>query len=131
MGQYEVKYQIRTPQGRNPQTGAVKYGSSGYYSSPVTVTASSPEEARKIATKSPEVTKARNQAAKRLDHDMPKPRVKIMSVKPSGGGGGGGGFFDLMDRDEMPRLARGGLVKKMKGGGCVMSGRGTKFRGVR
>ena len=125
MGEYDVKYQIRVPKSRNPQTGAVKYAPDGYTQKSVTVSASSPEEARKIATKSPEVSKARDFSAKRIDSDMPKPRVKITGVTPRGGG--------FIDQDPLAAGKRGvgRLPKKMRGGGAVMAGRGGSYKGMK
>ena len=124
MGEYDVKYQIRIPQSRNPQTGAVKYVPDGYVGKSVTVSASSPEEARRIATKSPEVARARAFSADRIDYDMPKPRVKILDIKPRGGG--------AIEQGPLAAGKRGvgRLPRKMRGGGAVMAGRGGKFKGV-
>ena len=135
MGEYEVRYKILEPDSMG-RDGKVKFRNTGHVGNPVTVTADSPEEAKKAARKSPAITKALDRARKNTPFnvlEVAKPRVRFgdVTVKGVKGGGGGGGMFDLTDRDEIPRLARGGVVKKMKGGGCVMSGRGTKFRGVR
>mgnify|MGYP001447442021 FL=1 len=59
MAEYEVKFQIRVPTKRNSKSGAVKYAPSGYVSTPVKVTASNEDEARKIAKKSDKITKAK------------------------------------------------------------------------
>src|SRR6056300_923287 len=91
--EYEVKYKIRVPKSRNPQTGAVKYQNSGYSNTSLKIKASSPEEARKIAAKHKSVTKAKASAARGLDYDMPKPRVQMSVSKLSGKGGGGGGIL--------------------------------------
>ena len=134
MGEYEVRYKILEPDSMG-RDGKVKFRNTGYLNSPVTVTADSPEEAKKAARKSSAVNNALDRARKNTPSsvlEVARPRVRFGDVTVKGGkGGGGGGMFDLTDRDEIPRLARGGVVKKMKGGGCVMSGRGTKFRGVR
>lgn len=113
MAEYKVNYQIRVPKSRNSQTGAVKYAPDGYTARSVTVNASSPEEARKLATKSEDVLKARSAAAKRIDYDMPKPRVKILDIKPRGGG--------AIDKDPLSVGQRGigRLPKKMNKGGYV------------
>jgi len=88
MAEYEVKFQIRVPSKRNPKSGAVKYAPSGYVSTPVKVTASNVDEARKIAKKSDKISKAKANAARGLDYDMPQPRVSIKEVKRVSGGGG-------------------------------------------
>jgi hypothetical protein len=88
MAEYEVKFQIRVPTKRNSKSGAVKYAPSGYVSTPVKVTASNEDEARKIAKKSDKITKAKANAARGLDYDMPQPRVSIKEVKRVSGGGG-------------------------------------------
>lgn len=88
MAEYQVQFQIRVPSKRNPKTGAVKYAPSGYVSTPIKVTASSAEEAKKIAKKSDKITKAKANAARGLDYDMPQPRVSIKEVKRVSGGGG-------------------------------------------
>lgn len=123
MGEYDVKYQIRVPKSRNPQTGAVKYVPDGYVGKSVTVSASSPEEARRIATKSPEVAEARAFSAKRLDSDMPKPRVKFLDIKPRGGG--------AMPNDPFKAASEkvGRQPKRMKNGGFVKAGRTNNFKG--
>ena len=88
MAEYQVKFQVRVPSKRSPKTGAVKYAPSGYVSTPIKVTASSAEEAKKIARKSDKIAKARANAARGLDYDMPQPRVSIQEVKRVSGGGG-------------------------------------------
>lgn len=122
MPEYEVKYQIRVPTSRNSQSGAVKYISDGYTGKKVTVTASSAEEARKLATKSPEVAKARDFSASRLDYDMPKPRVKILDVSPRGGGS----LPEDPLRSGAARKPGGGLPKRMAKGGLVNKGKKGK-----
>lgn len=119
MAEYTVKYQIRVPKSRNPQTGSVKYAPDGYVNKSVTVSASSPEEARKVATKSSDVTKARSAAAKRIDSDMPKPRVSILEVKPRGGG--------AIEQDPLATGKRGinKLPRKMNKGGYVSKAKKT------
>lgn len=120
MAEYEVKYQIRIPTSRNSQTGSVRYSSDGSVGRSVTVSASSPEEARKLASKSDAVNKARSAAAKGIDYDMPKPRVKILDIKPRGGG--------AIDQDPLSAGKRGvnKLPKKMNKGGYVNCGASMK-----
>ena len=113
MAEYKVNYQIRIPTSRNPQTGAVKYVSDGSAGRSVTIKASSPEEARKLAAKNDAINQARSAAAKRVDYDMPKPRVKILDIKPRGGG--------AIEQDPLAVGKRGisKLPRKMNKGGYV------------
>ena len=85
-----------------------------------------PEEARKAATKSDAVSKAKARAARNLDYDMPKPRVQITEVSRASSklsGKGGGGMMSPVktpadsSRMSMPlkkKMNRGGVVKKVR-----------------
>ena len=117
--QYEVKYTIRVPKSRNPQTGAVKYQSSGYASTPLKIKASSPEEAKKLAAKHETVTKAKTQASKGLDYDMPKPRVQMSVTRISGKGGGGGGIMTPDGNSSGLKGLPKGMTRKFNKGGSV------------
>jgi len=126
MAEYEVRFQIRVPKSRNPNTGAVKFAPSGYSSTPVKVNAASAAEARKIAARTEKVTKAKASAARGLDYDMPKPRVQITDVSrvsPSRGGGSmGGGSIKTPDEygnrrnptGTRRKMNKGGMAKKKK-----------------
>ena len=120
MAEYEVRFQIRVPKSRNPNTGAVKYAPSGYSSTPVKVNAANAAEARKIAARTEKVTKAKASAARGLDYDMPKPRVQITDVSrvsPSRGGGSmGGGSIKTPDEYGDRRNPTGTRRKMNKGG---------------
>jgi len=117
--EYEVKYTIRVPKSRNPQTGAVKYQSSGYANTSLKIKASSPEEAKKLAAKHQSVTKAKTQAAKGLDYDMPKPRVQMSVSKLSGKGGGGGGILTPNGNSSGLQGLPKGMTRKMNKGGMA------------
>jgi len=117
--QYEVKYKIRVPKSRNPQTGAVKYQNSGYASTPLKIKASSPEEAKKIAAKHEKVAKAKIRAAKGLDYDMPKPRVQMSVTRISGKGGGGGGIMTPDGNSSGLKGLPKGMTRKFNKGGSV------------
>lgn len=123
MAEYEVKFQIRVPKSRNPNTGAVKYAPSGYSSTPVKVNAANAAEARKIAARTEKVTKAKASAARGLDYDMPKPRVQITDVSrvsPSRGGGSmGGGSIKTPDEYGGIKKGVGGTRRKMNKGGMA------------
>jgi hypothetical protein len=126
MAEYQVKYKIKVPKSRNPQSGKITYQNSGYVNSTIKVQASSPEEARKVATKSDAVSKAKARAARNLDYDMPKPRVQITEVSRASSklsGKGGGGMMSPVktpadsSRMSMPlkkKMNRGGVVKKVR-----------------
>jgi len=120
MAEYQVQFQIRVPSKRNPKTGAVKYAPSGYVSTPVKVTASSAEEASKIARKSDKIAKAKANAARGLDYDMPQPRVSIKEVKRVTSGGGGmfkpDGTASQINKGALSSV---GKKRQMKKGGTV------------
>jgi len=126
MAEYEIKYKILVPKSRNPQSGKVTYQNSGYVSSNIKVQASSPEEARKAATKSEAVSKAKAHAARNLDYDMPKPRVQITEVKRAGkklsGRGGGGMMSPVKTPADSSRMSM-PLKKKMNKGGMAKKGK--------
>ncbi len=125
MAEYQVKYKIKVPKSRNPQSGKITYQNSGYVTTPVKVKASSPEEARKAATKSDAVSKAKARAARNLDYDMPRPRVQITEVSRTSSklsGKGGGGMMSPVktpadsSRMSMPlkrKMNKGGAIKKV------------------
>jgi len=121
MAKYEVQIQVKVPKSRNPQAGKVTYQKSGYGTTKVTVNASSPEEARKIAGKHEKVIKAKTQAARGLDYDMPKPRVQVMDVSrvsaTKGGGSMGGGSIKTPDEYGGLKKGVGGTRRKMNKGG--------------
>jgi len=126
MAEYEVKYKIKVPKSRNSQSGKVTYQNSGYVTSPVKVQASSPEEARKAATKSDAVSKAKARAARNLDYDMPRPRVQITEVNRTGnklsGRGGGGMMSPVKTPADSSKMSM-PLKKKMNRGGLIKKGR--------
>ena len=113
MAEYEVKFQIRVPKSRNPNTGAVKYAPSGYSSTPVKVNAANAAEARKIAARTEKVTKAKASAARGLDYDMPKPRVQVTEVTRVSASGGRTG--NLLGRTSNSSTRGGGSM----GGGSI------------
>jgi hypothetical protein len=126
MAEYRVKYKIRVPKSRNPQSGKVTYQNSGYATTPIKVQASSPEEARKAAIRSEKVSKAKANAARNLDYDMPRPRVQITEVSRTSSklsGKGGGGIMSPVKtpadsgRMSMPlkkKMNKGGMIRKKK-----------------
>jgi len=119
MAEYEVKFQIRVPTKRNSKSGAVKYAPSGYVSTPVKVTASNEDEARKIAKKSDKIAKAKANAARGLDYDMPQPRVSIKEVKRVSGGGGMFKVGSTASQINKGALSSVGKKRQMNKGGPV------------
>ena len=117
--EYEVRYKVRVPKSRHPQTGAVKYQSSGFADRPLKIKASSPEEAKKIAAKHESVIKSKANAARGLDYDMPKPRVQMSVTKLSGKGGGGGGILTPDGNSSGLRGLPKGMSRKMNKGGMA------------
>ena len=137
MAEYEVRFQIRVPKSRNPNTGAVKYAPSGYSSTPVKVNAANAAEARKIAARTEKVAKAKASAARGLDYDMPKPRVQVTEItrvsasggrtgnllgrtsnsSTRGGGSMGGGSIKTPDEYGGMKKGVGGTRRKMNKGG--------------
>lgn len=126
MAEYEVKYKIKVPKSRNPQSGKVTYQNSGYVNTPVKVKASNAEEARKAAIRSEKVSKAKANAARNLDYDMPKPRVQITEVTRTSsklsGKGGGGMMSPIKTPADSGRMSM-PLKKKMNKGGVIKKGR--------
>ena len=125
MPEYKVRYKILEPDSMD-RNGKIKFRSTGYLSSPLTVTADSPEEAKKVARKSSaitnELTRARNNTPSSV-LEVARPRVQFteVTVKGGKGGGGGGGVMPQTPGDIIGRgrpnvtkapakLAKGGYV---------------------
>ena len=126
MPEYEVRYKVLEPDYMD-RNGKIKFRNTGYLSNPVTVTADSPEEAKKIARRSAPITNALDRATKNTDFNVlqyARPRVSFgeVTVKGGKGGKGGGGAMpqtpgDIIGRGRTggkmtPKLAKGGMVKK-------------------
>jgi len=125
MAEYEVRYKILEPDSMD-RNGKIKFRNTGYINSggPITVTADSPEEAKKIARRSAPITNALDRATKNTDFNVlqyARPRVSFGEVTVKGGKGGGGAMpqtpGDIIGRGRSsgkmtPKLAKGGLVKK-------------------
>ena len=82
MAEFEIKYEIRTPRSRNPQTGAVKYQSSGYMSNPITVTANDEAEARKKAAKHPKLLEKKSRINASIPDDRDWETVIGLDIYP-------------------------------------------------
>ena len=128
MPEYEVRFKILEPDYMD-RNGKIKFRNTGYINSggPITVTADSPEEAKKIARRSAPITNALERATKNTDSSVlqyARPRVSFgeVTVKGGKGGKGGGGAMpqtpgDIIGRGRTggkmtPKLAKGGMVKK-------------------
>ena len=128
MPEYEVRYKILEPDSMD-RNGRVKFRNTGYLNSPLTVTADSPEEAKKVARKSTAITNALTRARDNTPSnvlEVARPRVQFseVTVKGSKGGkGGGGGVMPQTPGDIIGRgrpnvtkapakLAKGGYVTR-------------------
>lgn len=126
MAEYEVRYKILEPDSMD-RNGKVKFRNTGYLNSPLTVTADSPEEAKKVARKSTAITNALSRARDNTPSnvlEVARPRVQFgeITTKGSRGGGGGGAMpqtpGDIIGRGRPnvtkapAKLAKGGAVKK-------------------
>ena len=128
MPEYEVRYKILEPDSMD-RNGKIKFRNTGYLNSPLTVTADSPEEAKKVARKSAAITNALTHARENTPSsvlEVARPRVQFseVTVKGSKGGkGGGGGVMPQTPGDIIGRgrpnvtkapakLAKGGYVTR-------------------
>jgi len=127
MPEFEVKYHIREPVSRHPQSGAIKFRKDGSYHSPITVSATDATDARKKAARHPAILNAKEFANKRIDSSVQeyggKARHKVDEVKPKtkpkrlSGRGGGGTMTPIKPQDRTG--LSGPLRRKMNKGGSV------------
>tara|TARA_R110000751_G_C13494154_1_gene449483 strand:+ start:86 stop:565 length:480 start_codon:yes stop_codon:yes gene_type:complete len=86
MPEFEVKYHIREPVSRHPQSGAIKFQKDGSFHSPITVSAVDATDARKRAGRHPAILSAKERANKSIDSSVQafggKARHKVDEVKP-------------------------------------------------
>ena len=93
MPEFEVKYHIREPVSRHPQSGAIKFQKDGSFHSPITVSAVDATDARKRAGRHPSVQAFGGKARHKVDEVKPKSKTKT-AIKPKAaikGGSGTGG----------------------------------------
>lgn len=117
MAEYEVQYSVRVPSSSS-SSGKVKY-SNDAFPRKITVTANSPEEAKKAARSHSTIQRDLTRAS---SDGAPKPRLKFFDVKARGGG--------AMPNDPlMPSKQRGGtLPKRFAKGGLVKSNCGASMK---
>ena len=86
MPEFEVKYHIREPVSRHPQSGAIKFRKDGLHHNPITVSAVDATYARKKAARHPAILNAKERANGSIDSSVQafggKARHKVDEVKP-------------------------------------------------